>query len=167
MSVAGPIAKLGDIAVAIDYGHTASATREPVGPKFLRITDIQDDRVEWDLVPYCRCGEKERDSSKLATGDIVFARTGATTGKSYLIRDCPNNSVFASYLIRVRLESGTLPSYVAHFFKTPEYWRQISRSSTGTAQVGVNASSLKLLEVPLPPSPSSTKSPQFWIKPRR
>lgn len=88
---------LQEIAESVSYGVTASACNEPVGPKFLRITDIQDDQVCWDNVPWCKCDSKESESSRLKTGDIVFARTGATTGKSFLIRNCPDNSVFASY----------------------------------------------------------------------
>ncbi|MGN6507411.1 MAG: restriction endonuclease subunit S, partial [Tepidisphaeraceae bacterium] len=87
---------LGDISSTIDYGVTASAVNSPVGPKFLRITDIQDGAVDWDTVPWCDCSEREAASSQLQDGDIVFARTGATTGKSFLIRQAPSKSVFAS-----------------------------------------------------------------------
>jgi type I restriction enzyme, S subunit len=77
---------LGEIAASVDYGLTASATELPTGPKFLRITDIQNDHVDWDHVPYCQATGVEESSNKLAPGDIVFARTGATTGKSFLLR---------------------------------------------------------------------------------
>ena len=82
---------------------TASASSQPVGPKFLRITDIQDGLVDWDAVPWCECDGRSAADARLKAGDIVFARTGATTGKSFLIRECPINAVFASYLIRVRM----------------------------------------------------------------
>jgi type I restriction enzyme, S subunit len=81
----------------------------------------------------------------------VFARTGATTGKSFLIRECPEEAVFASYLIRVRLNDGAEPRFVSHFFDTPDYWRQIAKSARGAAQPGVNATKLKGLLIPLPP----------------
>jgi type I restriction enzyme S subunit len=146
-----PLRSLSSLAERIDYGHTASAAADPVGPKFLRITDIQDDRVDWRNVPYCECSPEDEDASQLRPGDIVFARTGATTGKSFLIRECPDRAIFASYLIRVRLNGEVTPGYVAQFFKSRSYWEQIERSSTGTAQVGVNATSLSLLEIPLAP----------------
>lgn len=142
---------LSQIAQTIDYGVTASACNEPAGPRFLRITDIQDGSVNWDNVPWCECSEKELKSSKVRPGDIVFARTGATTGKSYLIKDCPENTVFASYLIRVRLGEKADPCYVGHFFQTNDYWSQITKGARGAAQPGVNASTLKTLQVPLPP----------------
>lgn len=84
-------------------------------------------------------------------GDIVFARTGATTGKSFLVRDCPPQSVFASYLIRVRPSEKIDSGYLSYFFQTPNYWQQISQSSTGSAQAGVNSTKLKQLKVPLLP----------------
>lgn len=147
-----PVLKhLGEIAESVEYGVTASATWEPRGPKFLRITDIQDGAVDWDLVPWCECNSRSASNARLAPGDIVFARTGATTGKSFLIRDCPPESVFASYLIRVRLRDSVDPRFVNHYFQTPSYWAQIVSSARGVAQPGVNATSLKSLAIPLPP----------------
>jgi len=145
-----PIVSLNDLAEKVDYGLTASATDAGNGPKFLRITDIQDDRVDWATVPLCNCEKEDLDKYALAEGDIVFARTGATTGKSFLIRSCPPGAVFASYLIRVRPSVKVDSGYLARFFQTPNYWHQIDKSSTGTAQAGVNASNLKKLAVPLP-----------------
>lgn len=143
--------KLSEIADLIDYGVTASASEEPIGPKFLRITDIQNGGVDWSSVPFCKADERKLTSSRLIPGDIVFARTGATTGKSFLIRDCPVHAVFASYLIRVRPSPQVDPIFLSHFFDHPSYWRQISLKSAGAAQPGVNSSKLKDLEVPLPP----------------
>jgi type I restriction enzyme S subunit len=117
----------------------------------LRITDIQNGAVDWESVPWCLASSREVNSARLIPGDIVFARTGATTGKSFLVRDCPDDAVFASYLIRLRLSGGVLPEYINHFFQTPDYWQQISRNANGAAQPGVNASVLKTLEAPIPP----------------
>ncbi|MFZ1011292.1 MAG: restriction endonuclease subunit S [Candidatus Sulfotelmatobacter sp.] len=142
---------LSEIATSVDYGVTASATEQPLGPKFLRITDIQNGSVDWDRVPWCECDDGTAAGGRLKQGDIVFARTGATTGKSFLIRDCPSNAVFASYLIRVRLGDRADSRYVSHYFHTPDYWAQISASARGVAQPGVNASTLKALKIPLPP----------------
>lgn len=135
----------------IDYGHTASASDRPVGPRFLRITDIQNGSVEWASVPFCTATDNETDKYHLLPGDIVFARTGATTGKSFLIKDCPDDTVFASYLIRVRPSERVEPRYLAYFFDTPDYWAQIKKHAQGAGQPGVNASKLKQLQIPLPP----------------
>ena len=141
----------------VNYGYTASAKTDKSEPKFLRITDIQDGVVDWESVPSCDCGIDDQEKYRLASGDIVFARTGATTGKSFLIVECPESAVFASYLIRIRPRKGVRPDYLAYYFYSPMYWEQISKSVSGSAQPGVNASKLKKLRVPLPPLPEQKR----------
>jgi len=143
--------KLNDISEKIDYGLTEKAKKEKVGPKFLRITDIQNNRVDWDTVPFCKCDDKEFEKNKLETGDIVFARTGATTGKSFLIDELYDDAVYASYLIRLRLKQDeVLPEFVSYFFNSDVYWRQIYADSDGATLPSFNATKLKKLEIPLP-----------------
>src|SRR5947209_2499905 len=77
-------APLGELAKAIQYGYTASAI-EAQGPRLLRITDIQNGRVDWTSVPSCEIDADDAAKYSLRAGDVVFARTGATTGKSFLI----------------------------------------------------------------------------------
>jgi type I restriction enzyme, S subunit len=115
----------------------------------LRITDIQDNRVEWDTVPRCECSEPAKYALK--AGDIVIARTGATTGKSFLLREVPESTVFASYLIRVQPNAAVAPEYLANYLLSPNYWDQITVVSKGTAQPGANASILGGLDVPVAP----------------
>ncbi len=146
-----PRTTVDELAERVDYGFTASATVDSSGPKFLRITDIQAGDVDWSTVPYCSCGAGELARYALAKGDIVFTRTGATTGKSYLIRECPPNTVFASYLIRIRPKSCIDSRYLAYFFNTPDYWGQVASRAQGAGQPGINASKLKELTVPIPP----------------
>ena len=117
----------------------------------MRITDIQDDAVEWTTVPSCDISTKEKEKYLLHEGDIVFARTGATVGKSYLIRGNVPEAVFASYLIRVRLQRDIEPKYIAYFFKSHSYWRQISERQAGIGQPNVNGSKLADLQIPLAP----------------
>jgi len=140
---------LGEFVLNIQYGHTASATYEPVGPKFLRITDLQDNSVAWDSVPFCECDEVEK--YKLTLGDMVVARTGATTGKSFLLKDLQETTIFASYLIRLHTSNQCPPDYLAWFMQSTGYWQQITTVSKGTAQPGANASILSKLTVPIPP----------------
>jgi type I restriction enzyme, S subunit len=142
---------------AIRYGYTESASSEPVGPRFLRITDIQDDCVDWETVPYCKIESAEFPKYGLASGDIVFARTGATTGKSFLVID-PPEAVFASYLIRLRLlDKKLLPEFVSLFFQTDGYWKSIKEGSAGSAQGGFNAAKLGALSIPIPPLPEQQR----------
>lgn len=150
------IKRLGDLA-RINYGYTESASSEKVGPHFLRITDIQNNRVNWATVPYCPIDTIDLPKYKLADGDIVFARTGATTGKSYLVTN-PPDAVFASYLIRVQLKEKQLqPQFVNLFFQTQIYWDAIRIGVSGSAQGGFNATKLADLTIPFPPLPEQVR----------
>ncbi|UXS26465.1 restriction endonuclease subunit S [Agrobacterium tumefaciens] len=142
---------LSELSETIDYGVTASANPTSGKAKFLRITDIQENGVNWATVPFCDADAKKLRNARLVDGDIVFARTGATTGKSFLVRRPPEDAVFASYLIRVRATESATPEYLAHFFDTRDYWSQIKGMAQGAAQEGVNASKLASLQIPLPP----------------
>jgi type I restriction enzyme S subunit len=149
--------RLGDLS-RINYGYTESASNEKVGPHFLRITDIQDNGVDWDTVPYCPIDARTLPKYKLLDGDIVFARTGASTGKSYLVKN-PPESVFASYLIRVQLSNKEfLPQFVNLFFQTSLYWDTIRAGVSGSAQGGFNATKLGELVIPFPKSSNEQKS---------
>ncbi|MDR0780255.1 MAG: hypothetical protein LBF16_06120 [Pseudomonadales bacterium] len=116
-------ARLGDIAHDIAYDFTTASTTSGNQPKLLRITDIQEGTVNWNTVP--RCTDEPDERTLLNSGDIVIARTGATTGKSYLIDTVPEKAVFASYLIRVRLGGQFEPRYVWAFMQSSDYWSQI------------------------------------------
>jgi type I restriction enzyme S subunit len=142
------IARVGDFCDQPQYGFTASATTEPVGPRLLRITDIQNGQVDWETVPYCVCPNPEQ--YLLHDNDLVFARTGATTGKSFVIRDCPK-AVFASYLIRLRVQRLATVQYVYQYFQTPSYWSQITDEKKGTGQPNVNGKKLADVRVPIAP----------------
>ena len=132
------------------YGYTNSATIDPVGPHFLRITDIQNDQVRWDTVPYCEIATEKVSQYRLESGDIVFSRTGATTGKSFLVSD-PPEAVFASYLIRLRITRNVaIPRYVNYYFQSFDYWKAIKDGSVGSAQGGFNASKLGEVCLPVP-----------------
>lgn len=141
--------QLNDVCERIDYGFTASADFSIKEPRLLRITDIQDGAVDWSRVPGCEIRLEEEGGNRLAVGDIVVARTGATTGKSFLIKHTPR-AVFASYLIRLRPSREVLPEYLFEFLQSKIYWAQIGRSVRGAAQGGVNATVLGGLRLSLP-----------------
>jgi type I restriction enzyme S subunit len=107
-------------------------------------------------VPYCECSDEEVGKYLLESGDIVFARTGATTGKSFLITN-PPKAVFASYLIRLRLQEGINKKYFSYFLDSPNYWSQIMQVRKGSAQPGVNAAILAKLKVPVSPLPEQER----------
>jgi len=144
-------ARLGEIADNIQYGYTESSTDESIGPKFLRITDIQNNEVNWKSVPYCKIDDAKKQNYILKDGDLVFARTGATVGKSYLLKGDFPESVFASYLIRVRLLNEVSELFVYNFFQSLIYWKQITEGQVGIGQPNVNGTKLSLLIVPVAP----------------
>ena len=144
-------ATLIDLAEHIQYGYTASAIESRRGPRFLRITDIQNGIVNWVSVPTCQISTTNLRKYRLQSGDILFARTGPTTGKSFLIRSFPNEAVFASYLIRVRPLTLVNPTFLSFCFQTPEYWQFISENIAGNAQPNCNATKLASLTLPIPP----------------
>lgn len=132
------------------YGYTEKAHWEKIGPKFLRITDIQDNKVDWDEVPWCPIDEDGMKQYAVEIGDIMIARTGATTGKSYLICD-DVEAVFASFLIRLKVVNKNLDyNYLYGYMQSEDYWRQITDFSSGIAQPGVNASKLKQIKFKCP-----------------
>jgi len=141
--------KLGEVSNKIQYGFTESATTEPIGPKFLRITDIQNGNVLWNEVPFCKIPDDIKYKYLLNEGDIVFARTGATVGKSFLITGQIPESIYASYLIRIQLSDEVNKKFVYFFFQSNKYWHQISEGQVGIGQPNVNGTKLSKLIIPI------------------
>ncbi len=143
--------QLGTIALQIQYGYTASADPSATEIRMLRITDIQNNRVDWPSVPGCQIESDEAGKYLLSQNDILIARTGGTIGKSFIVPDAPVKSVFASYLIRVTPPRSIEARYLKIFFEAPLYWTQLRQMSAGTGQPNVNGQALGRLAIPLPP----------------
>jgi type I restriction enzyme, S subunit len=145
--------QLSDISLDVHYGLTTSANFGNEQFKFLRITDIQDNSVNWPSVPGCDVSVETAEKYRLDNGDIVIARTGGTVGKSYLVQGLTQKdfAVFASYLIRVIPSREIDGRYLKNVLESPIYWIQLTGSTTGTGQPNVNATSLKGFVFPLPP----------------
>lgn len=143
--------KLGNVSSNVHYGYTASANQNNKGVRLLRITDIQNDSVDWDTVPGCEIDDKSVSDYLLEDGDILIARTGGTIGKSYLVSNITLRSVFASYLIRVKKLDKMYPDFIKVFLGSKLYWDQLIKNSMGTGQPNVNGNALKNLTIPIPP----------------
>jgi len=101
-------------------------------------------------VPYCYIDTKNKNKYKLASGDIVIARTGNSTGENYIIQD-DVDSVFASYLIRYRIDKKIAdPYFVWLNLRTDKWWRFVNGAKTGSAQAGANAKVLGSYTLSLP-----------------
>ena len=141
---------INDISKSILYGVSESA-KTSGKYRLLRITDIQNDSVQWDSVPYTDFDENKAKSYLLSDSDILFARTGATVGKSYLVQGLTEEAIYASYLIRVQTYDAVLPQYLKFYFESGYYWEQIEQGSVGVGQPNVNGTILGNLHVPIPP----------------
>ena len=145
-----PLMSLADIAESVRYGYTASASDTEIGPKFLRITDIVPPQIDWNTVPYCEIDEKNFAKFSLAPGDLVIARTGATVGYAKLIRNNDETSVFASYLVRVRVDPDKAdPGYVGRIVESDVYKRFVLSHISGAAQPNANAKVLSSFKLPI------------------
>ena len=142
---------LGQISNDVHYGYTASANHDLIDVRLLRITDIQNNNVNWLTVPGCEIEPDKLPKYELNKGDLLIARTGGTIGKSYLVENLSVRAVFASYLIRIIPTNPFLPKYLKLFLESELYWNQLYAKSMGTGQPNVNATSLKSLIIPLPP----------------
>ena len=144
-------AQLHDVSLKIHYGYTASANYNLTNTRLLRISDIQDNKVDWQSDPGCEIKERDTEQYLLSDNDILIARTGGTVGKSYLVKDIDVKSVFASYLIRVVPSINIDVNYLKFFIEGPLYWKQLYAKCSGTGQPNVNGTSLSTLLLSLPP----------------
>jgi type I restriction enzyme S subunit len=144
--------RLGNLTEDSAYGVNASAEEfDPEKPRYLRITDIADDghlkqddpkSISWDV----------SEGYELEPGDIVFARTGATVGKTLLYQEDHPESAYAGYLIRFQLDqTRILPKFVFYFTQTNNYDRWVSRITRQGAQENINTGEYCSILLPLPP----------------
>lgn len=128
------------------YGWTTKASNSG-SLRLLRTTDMSSGSVNWASVPFCTDHPKDVGKYLLKPGDILVSRAGSV-GKSFLIKD-PVESVFASYLVRIRTQAE--PQYLHYYMQSLDYWNQIAEKSAGIAVPNVNGTKLASLEVPVAP----------------
>ena len=141
----------GNISQSIQYGYNAPAL-EHGAIKMVRISDIQENCVLWDNVPYCKIEENDIDTYLLKVNDILFARTGGTVGKSFLVEEVPERAIYAGYLIRTRYSSLLNPRYMKLFMESQLYWEQLKNGTIATAQPNCNGKTLAKMLLPIPPT---------------
>ena len=125
--------------VSTQYGYTERATEEEVGPKFLRITDIAQDYISWDNVPFCPINNSEFSKYELKRGDIIIARTGATVGYAKQIGKKIPKAVFASYLVRIIPHDPLHQFLLGMNIVSKQYREFILSNAEGSAQPQANA----------------------------
>ena len=133
-----------------EYGaQSASIEYDPSRPRYVRITDINDDgTLNNDFVSSINPMDDEQ--YRLEYGDFMFARMGATVGKTYAFIE--GNQIFAGYLIRYKLNQELInPRYLYWYTRLDEYWNWVKLNQSGAAQPGINAKKYGSLQVPVPP----------------
>ena len=140
----------GNLSHSIQYGYNAPA-EETGDIRMVRISDIQNGEVLWATVPYCHISPKEIETYLLQKDDILFARTGGTVGKSFLVKEVPVPSIYAGYLIRTRYSHYLSSQYMKYFMESQLYWEQLRNGTIATAQPNCNGKTLAKMILPIPP----------------
>ena len=140
----------GNISFSIQYGYNAPAI-ENGDVRMVRISDIQDNKVLWHGVPFCKIAAQEIPNYILEPNDILFARTGGTVGKSFLVETVPVKAIYAGYLIRTRYSNELSPFYLKSFMESSIYWEQLKAGTIATAQPNCNGKTLGKMLLPIPP----------------
>jgi type I restriction enzyme S subunit len=153
----GPIPKgweeqtLGDLTHRSRYGYTESSTEEPVGPKFLRIADINKQPwVEWSKVPHCPISEEDREKFSMKKGELFIARM-ADPGHGVMMEEEGKDAVFASYLIRFVPERDFHSRFLQYWMRSKPYWNLVNSRKKGSTRATLNATQLKNFPIAVPP----------------
>lgn len=141
--------RLGEVASDVAYGINSSATEYDGVNSYLRITDIDEETRQFKPAPLTSPSSSNIDKYVLEPGDIVFARTGASVGKSYLYRPNDGKLIYAGYLIRFKLE-GVNPSFIFYQTLLESYQKWVSVMSIRSGQPGLNAEDYKSLSIVVP-----------------
>ena len=141
---------LSDVAEGFEYGLNAAATAYDGEHKYIRITDIDDDTHTYiNQNPVSPSGVFE-ERYRVRENDILFARTGASAGKSYLYRKNDGNLFFAGFLIRIHVKEGVDSEYVFLNTLTEEYDKWVLLESARSGQPGINAEQYRKYRFKLP-----------------
>lgn len=150
-NVKGIKKQLGDLCEPPMYGaNTAAKDGNPNNDyRYIRITDIDDDG---NLNDDWKTAETIDEKYILKNGDVLFARSGATAGKTFLYTDKVGKALYAGYLIKFTPHKDViLPEYLISFTHTDEYLFWVKNTRGGTAQPNINAQQYSALTIPVPP----------------
>ena len=144
--------KLGEICDSFEYGLNAAATDYDGENKYIRITDIDDNSHEFlqNNVTSPDIDFSGAENYKLKQGDILFARTGASVGKTYIYEESDGLVYYAGFLIRGRVKNEYSPEFVFQNTLTADYERFIRITSQRSGQPGVNAQEYASYQIATP-----------------
>ena len=146
------VEKIKNLCDSINYGFTASAIKESDSgkPRFLRITDIVPEVINWENVPFCEISLRDTYKYQLKEGDIVIARTGATTGFAKRLNKWHPKAVFASYLVRITPKRSIGKHLLGIAVESLEYKEFVKKNLGGSAQPQANAQVLTSMDAIVP-----------------
>ena len=130
--------KFGDIATGFDYGMNAAAKNYDGVNKYIRITDIDEASSTYTDKDIVSPDGILTDNYLVNNRDILLARTGASTGKSYLYKQSDGKLYYAGFLIRANVTTHD-PYFVFSQLHTHRYWRWVSIMSARSGQPGINS----------------------------
>lgn len=151
---------LGSVSSHAAYGMNSSAIEFDGVNKYIRITDIDDDTREFTPSPLTTPSGELENQYLLNKGDIVFARTGASVGKSYLYKRKDGRLYFAGFLIKLTINKAN-PYFVYNQTLTEKYRKWVKIYSMRSGQPGINAEEYKEFEFAIPSLEEQTKIADF------
>ena len=156
--------KLGEIASSFEYGLNAAAKEYDGENKYIRITDIDDNTHEFltDSLTSPDMDLAGAENYKLEKGDILFARTGASVGKSYIYRAYDGLVYYAGFLIRARIKDEYDSEFVFQNTLTDKYNKYIAVTSQRSGQPGVNAQEYSEFEIQVSQKKEQTKIGDYF-----
>jgi type I restriction enzyme S subunit len=144
--------KLGELSSSFEYGLNVAAKEYDGENKYIRITDIADDSREFkkEDITSPDIDVSSAENYRLSEGDILFARTGASVGKSYIYKASDGLVYYAGFLIRARIKSEYNAEFVFQNTLTDDYEKFIMVTSMRSGQPGVNAQEYSNYQIMLP-----------------
>ena len=152
------------MASSFEYGLNAAAKEYDGENKYIRITDIDDNTHEFlsDSLTSPDIDLTDAEKYKLSTGDILFARTGASVGKSYIYRDYDGLVYYAGFLIRARIKDEYDAEFVFQNTLTDKYNKYIAVTSQRSGQPGVNAQEYSEFKIQVPKKEEQIKIGKYF-----
>ena len=151
--------KLGELSSSFEYGLNAAAKEYDGENKYIRITDIDDDSREFkqEDITSPDTDLSSAENYRLSEGDILFARTGASVGKSYIYKVSDGLVYYAGFLIRARIKPEYNSEFVFQNTLTSDYEKFIKVTSMRSGQPGVNAQEYSQYQIMVPSKPEQDK----------
>lgn len=151
--------KLGELSSSFEYGLNAAAKAYDGENKYIRITDIDDDSREFkqEDITSPDTDLSSAENYKLSEGDILFARTGASVGKSYIYKASDGLVYYAGFLIRASIKPEYNSEFVFQNTLTGNYEKFIKVTSMRSGQPGVNAQEYSQYQIMMPSKPEQDK----------